>query len=136
MEGLGPMVVLEHLTSLGKQSLDMLPSPLGPRTDDAPAPRLFRNHAGLFDLLESLAEWRLVVPLRPTEPMDAPLPSPQIQAKAFRITPLAAPPRSLGPMAALTGTAPPGTLGPGGHIGPSHAQHQGRTAPGARCRLR
>src|SRR5262245_12021693 len=136
LEVLGTVVVIEHLTGLGKQSLDMSPYPLGPITDDAQAHLLFRNHAGLFELLESLAELLLVLHLMPTEPMDDLLPIQQIQANALRITPLAAPQRSLGPMAALTGTAPPGTLGPCGHIGPIKAQHQDRTAPAARCHLR
>ena len=61
MEVLGTVVVIEHLTGLGKQGLDMFPYPLGPITDDAQAHLLFRNHASLFDLLEGLAELLLVV---------------------------------------------------------------------------
>src|SRR5207237_8626338 len=79
---------------------------------------------------------RLVLHLVPTEHMDDPIPIHQIKAKAFRIPPLAAPQRPLGPMAALAGTAPPGTLRPRGHIGPIDAPHQDRTAQAARCYLR
>src|SRR5712691_1452634 len=136
LEVLGTVGVIEHLTGLGKQGLDMFPSPRGPITDDAQAHLLFRNHTGLFDLCEGLAELLLVLHLMPTEPMDDPIPIYEIQAKAFRITPLAAPQRPLGPMAALAGTAPPGTLRPRGHRGPITAQHQDRTAKAARCHLR
>ena len=114
----------------------MFPYPLGPITDDAKAHLLFRNQAGLFDLLEGLAELLLVLHLMPTEHMDDPIPIHQIKTKAFSIPPLAAPQRPLGPMAALAGTAPPGTLRPRGHIGPIDAQHQDRTAQAARCYLR
>jgi hypothetical protein len=72
----------------------------------------------------------------PTEHLDDPIPIHQIKAKAFRITPLAPPQRSLGPMAALAGTAPPGTLRARGHLGPINAQHQDWTAKAARCHLR
>src|SRR5207248_9911615 len=91
---------------------------------------------GLFDLLEGLAELRLVLHLMPAEHMDDPIPIHQIQAKAFRIPLLAAPQRPLGPMAAWAGTAPPGTLRPRGHRGPINAQHQDWTAHAARCYLR
>src|SRR5712691_12192120 len=106
----------------------MLPYPLGPITDDAQAHLLFRNQAGLFDLLEGLAELRLVLHLVPTEHMDDPIPIHQIKAKAFRLTPLAPPQRSLGPMAALAGTAPPGTLRARGHLGPINARSEEHTS--------
>src|SRR5213078_4471940 len=96
MEGLGTVVVIEHLTGLGQQGLDMFPYPLGPITDDAQAHLLCRNEAGLLDLLEGLAELRLVLHLVPTDHMDDPIPIHQIKAKAFRIPPLAPPQRSLG----------------------------------------
>src|SRR6266571_9339058 len=84
MEVLCTVGGIEHLTRLGKQCLDMFPYPLGPITDDAQAHLRFRNHAGLFDLLEGLAELRLVLHLVPTEHMDDPIPIHQIKAKAFR----------------------------------------------------
>src|SRR6516225_156129 len=114
----------------------MFPYPLGPVTDDAEAHLLFRNHTGLFDLLEGLTQLRLVLHLMPTEHMDDPIPIHQIKTKAFRIPPLAAPQCPLGPMSTLAGTASPGTFGPRGHIGPINAQHQDRTAPAACCHLR
>ena len=93
------MVIIEHLTRLGKQGLDVFPYPLGPITDDAQAHLLFRNHAGLFDLLEGLAELLLVLHLMPTEHMDDALAIEQIEAKALGVAPLAPPPRPLGPRA-------------------------------------
>jgi len=67
MEVLGTVVVIEHLTGLGKQGLDVFPYPLGPITDDAEAHLLFRNHASLFHLLEGLTELLLILYLMPTE---------------------------------------------------------------------
>src|SRR3982751_5723457 len=93
MEVLGTVVVIEHLTGLGKQGLDVFPYPLGPITDDAQAHLLFRNHASLFDELEGLAELLLVLHLMPTEHMDDALAIKQIEAKALRVAPLAPPPR-------------------------------------------
>src|SRR5215471_10577136 len=67
MEVRGTVVVIEHLTRLGKQGLDVFPYPLGPITDDTHAHLLFRNQAGLFDLLEGCAELLFVLDLMPTE---------------------------------------------------------------------
>ena len=64
------MVVIEHLTRLGKQGLDVFPYPLGPITDDAQAHLGFWTQAGLFDLLEGLAELLVVLHLMPTEHMN------------------------------------------------------------------
>src|SRR5215475_10740648 len=96
MEVLGTVVIIQHLTRLGKQGLDVFPEPLGPITDDAQAHLLFRNHAGLFDLLEGLTELLLILYLMPTEHMDDALAVKQIEAKALRIAPLSPPPRALG----------------------------------------
>ena len=96
MEVLGTVVIIEHLTSLGKQCLDMFPYPLGPITDDAQAHLLFRNYPGLFDLLEGLAELLLVLDLMPTEHMDDALAIQQIETKALGVTPLPPPPSALG----------------------------------------
>src|SRR5207237_8052929 len=101
MEVLLTVVVIEHLTGLGKQGLDMFPYPLGPITDDAKAHLLFRNQAGLFDLLEGLAELLLVLHLMPTEHMDDPIPIHQLKTNAFSILPLAPPQPPLGTIAAL-----------------------------------
>jgi hypothetical protein len=70
MEVLRTVVVIEHLTGLGKQGLHMFPYPLGPITDDTQTHLLFRNDAGLFDLLEGCAELLVVLDLMPTEHMD------------------------------------------------------------------
>src|SRR5438132_11283663 len=88
MEVLCTVVVIEHLTGLGKQCLDMFPYPLGPITDDAQAHLLFRNYPGLFDLLEGLAEFLLVLDLMPTEHMVDALAIQQIETKALGVTPL------------------------------------------------
>jgi len=94
MEVLGTVVIIEHLTRLGKQGLDVLPDPLSPITDDAQAHLLCRNQAGLFDLLEGLAELLLILHLMPTEHMDDALAIEQIEAQPLRITPVPLPPRS------------------------------------------
>src|SRR5262245_18880602 len=128
MEVLGAVVVIEHLTGLGKQGLDVFPDPLGPITDDAQAHLLCRNQAGFFDLLEGLAELRLILYLMPTEHMDDALTIQQIEAKPFRVTPLAPPPRPLGPRmpASLLGRA--SAVGTRRHIGSIDAQHHHRAA--------
>src|SRR5438876_11779226 len=121
MEVLGTVVIIEHLTSLGKQCLDMFPYPLGPITDNAQAHLLFRNHAGLFDLLEGLAELLFVLHLMPTEHMDDALAIKQIEAKALGVAPLPPPPRPLGPRVPSSLLGLPSTVGTGRHIGPSAA---------------
>jgi hypothetical protein len=52
MEVLGTVGVIEHLTRLGKQRLDVFPDPLGPITDDAQAHLLFRNSDTLLRIIE------------------------------------------------------------------------------------
>src|SRR5207253_3604280 len=131
MEVLCTVVVIEHLTSLGKQCLDMFPYPLGPITDDAKTHLLFRNHPGLFDLLEGLAELLFVLHLMPTEHMYDALAINQIEAKALCVAPLPPPPRPLGPRVPSSLLGLPSTVGTGRHIGPIDAQHQDRTAKAA-----
>src|SRR4029434_10691650 len=87
MEVLRTVVVIEHLTGLGKQSLYMFPYPLGPITDDTQAHLLFRNHAGLFDLLERCAELLVVLDLMPTEHMDDALTIEEVETKALGVAP-------------------------------------------------
>src|SRR4030095_744893 len=128
MEVLGTVVIIEHLTSLGKQCLDVFPYPLGPITDDAKGHRLFWNHASLFDLREGRAELLLILHLMPTEHMDDALAIKQIEAKPFRVTPLPpppCPPRSLGsaPVARYAGA-----VGTGRHIRAINAQDHHWTA--------
>ena len=128
MEVLGTVVGIEPLPGLGKQRLDVFPYPLGSITDDAQAHLLFRYHASLFDLLEGLAEWLLILHLMPTQQMDDAITIKEGEAKALRIAPLAVPQRPLGTGSALAGPASPGTLGPRGHIRPINAQYQHWTA--------
>ena len=108
LEVLGPVVVMEPLTRLGTQGLDVSSCPLGPITDDAQAYLLSRNHASLFALLEGLAELLLIVHLMPTAPMDDALAINQIEAKALGVPPLAPPPRPFGPRASLAPSGAPG----------------------------
>jgi hypothetical protein len=63
----------------------MVPSPHGPIPNDASAHRLIWHPAGFCDLREGLAEVRLRVPLRPTQPMDDPLPIYLKRAKALSL---------------------------------------------------
>src|SRR5262249_56808644 len=102
MEVLGTVVIIEHLTRVRKQGLNMFPYPLGPITDDAQAHLRFRNYPGLFDLLEGLAELRLILHLMPTEDMDDALAIQQIKAKDLGVTPLPPPPRPFCPSASLS----------------------------------
>src|SRR5262245_27859242 len=112
MEVLCTVIVLEHLTGLRKQGLDMFPDPLGPITDDAQAHLLFCDHARLFDLFEGLAQLLLVVHWMPTPQMDDAIPIEKVETKVLRIAPLTAPPRSLGPLASPPRTALAGAGGP------------------------
>src|SRR5947207_15977796 len=131
VEILGTVVVIEHLTRLGKQGLDVFPYPLGSITDDAQAHLFFRNHAGLFELLEGLAELLVALHLMPTEHMDDALTIKQIEAQPFRVTPLSPPPRPLGPRVPASLLGLPRTVGTARHISPIDAQHQARTPSAA-----
>src|SRR5207245_1208405 len=113
MEILGTVVVIEHLTRLGKQCLDVFPYPLGPITDDAQAHLFFRNQAGLLDLREGLAELLVALHLMPTEHMDKAFTIKQIEAQPFRVTPLSPPPRPLGPRVPASLLGLPSTGGTG-----------------------
>src|SRR5437879_4153263 len=128
MEVLGTVIGIEHLTGLGKQGLDMLPYPLGPITDDAQAHLFFWNHAGLFDLLEGLAELLLILHLMPTEHMDNALAINQVEAKALRVAPLSPPPRSLGTLAPAPLAGLPSTVGAGLRVRHSKPSQRHRRA--------
>src|SRR5919202_2448761 len=133
MEVLGAVIVIEHLARLRKQGLDVFPYPLGPITDDTQAHLLFRNHTGLFDLLEGRAELLFVLYLMPTENMDDALTIEQVEAQALGIAPLPPPPRSLGSRAPAPLAGLPGTVRPGRHRGPIKAQHEDRTTKAPGC---
>src|SRR5215212_9171192 len=124
MEVLGTVVIIEHLTRLGKQGLNMFPYPLGSITDDAQAHLFFRNYAGLFDLSEGLAELLLVVHLMPTAHMDDVLAIKQIETKTLGVTPLPPPASALGTLAPLPFTGLPGTVRPCRHISAINTQDQ------------
>jgi hypothetical protein len=128
MEGLGTVVIIEHLTSLRKQGLNMFPDPLGPITNDAQAHLRFRNHPGLFDLLEGLTELLLVLDLMPTEHMDDALAIQQIETKALGVTPLSPPPSALGARVPVPYTWLSSTVRPRRHIGAINTQDQHRAA--------
>src|SRR5256886_4905572 len=91
---------IEPRTRLGQQGLDGFPYPLGPITDDAPAPLVFRNQAGRFARREGRAEWLGAWPLLPPAPLDDALPIPQREAHPSRGTPLSPPPCPPGPVRA------------------------------------
>jgi hypothetical protein len=82
----------------------------------------FRNHAGLFDLLEGLAQLLLVLYLMPTEHVDDALAIEQIKTKALGVTPLPPPPSALGALAPVPGTWLPGTVRSGRYIGAINTQ--------------
>jgi hypothetical protein len=104
MEVLGTVIGTEHLTGLGQQGLDRFPDPLGSITNDAQAHLLFRHQARCFDVLEGFALLLLIVYLMPPQQMDDAVSIEEVEAKALRVAPLAAPQRPLGPLAALAGT--------------------------------
>ena len=123
------VVIVEHLTGLGKQGLDMFPYPRGPIAHHTKADVVFRNQACLFDLGEGLAQLGFILDLMPTEQMhDAPLID-EIKSKAFGITPCPLPLRALGPRAPLTRPAASSALGASGHKRPVNAQHHYRPPP-------
>ena len=64
------VIVIEHLTGLRKQGLDVFPYPLRSIGHDTESHFFFRNHACVLDLFEGLAELRLILPLMPTQQMD------------------------------------------------------------------
>src|SRR3989442_3053369 len=133
MEVLLTVIIVEHLTSTGKQRLDVFPYPRGSIADDTKPHLIFRNQARFFDLLKGLAKLRLILHLMPTEQMDHALLIHQREAKALGIAPLAAPRCSSGPRVTLPRSALPGAVRTRGHVRPIDAQHQDRTAKTA-CR--
>src|SRR6266852_2078242 len=115
MEVLLTVIIVEHLTGTGKQRLDMFPYPRSPIADDTQPHLIFGNHAGVLDLLERLAQLRLMLHLMPTEQIHDAIVIDQRKAKALGIAPLAFPLSPLGPGAPLARTTPPGAIRTGGH---------------------
>ena len=116
MEVLGTVGVIESLTRPGKQRLDVFPYPLGPITDDAQAHLVFRKQAGLFELLEGLAELLVALHLMPTKHMDDALTLKQREVPPFRVTPLSSPLRPLGPRVPASLLGLPSAVGTGRHL--------------------
>src|SRR5712691_7849561 len=133
MEILRTVVIIEHLTGVGKQGLDVFPYPRSAISDYAQPHLRFGNQARRFDLFEGLAELLLILHLMPTQEMHDPVAIEQIEAKALRVTPLPPPPSPLGPLASWPLPGLPGAVGTRRHIGPIDAQHHHRTPPPA-CR--
>src|SRR5215510_16069991 len=133
MEVLLTVIIVEHLTGTGKQRLDVLPEPRGAIADDTKPHVIFRDQARFFDLLQGLAQLRLILHLMPTEQMDNAVLIHQIKAKALGIAPLAAPRGPSGSRLTLPRAALPGAVRTRGYVRPIDAQHQDRTAKAA-CR--
>src|SRR6266540_4198640 len=101
MEVLRTVVIIEHLTGVGKQGLDVFPYPRGAISYHTQPYLRFGNQARRFDLCEGLAELFLILHLMPTQEMHDPVAIDQIEAKALRVTPLPTPPSPLGPLEPL-----------------------------------
>ena len=98
MDVLRTVILIEHLARVRKQGLDVFPYPLGAIGYHTQPHVVFRDEAGLFDLLERLAELLLILYLMPTQEMDDALAIEEIEAKALGVPPLAAPQCPLGPL--------------------------------------
>jgi hypothetical protein len=135
MEILRTVIIVEDLSGLRKQRVDIFPYPGRSIANHAKSHLIFGNQAGFFDLFQSLTGFGLSLHLMPTEQMHNALPIDQIKAESLDLTPLAFPPRALGPMPPLTRPAPPGAVGSRGGIGPIDAQYDDGSAPLAGCHL-
>src|SRR4029453_15779127 len=109
---------VDHLTSTGKQRFDVFPDPRGSIADDTKPHVIFRDQARFFDLLQGLAQLRLILHLMPTEQMDNAVLIHQIEAKALGIAPLAAPRGPSGSRLTLPREAPPGAVRTRGPLPP------------------
>src|SRR5215217_4209216 len=126
-------IVVEHLTSIGEQCLHVFPYPLGAIAHHTKPHGLLGNQAGVFYLLQGVAQIMFMLHLMPTEHMDDALAIEQVEAKPLGFTPLVLPSCPSRPGARLTRAAPPSALRPRRHIGPINPQDQHRTAKTA-CR--
>src|SRR6266446_564107 len=118
MEILLTVIVVEHLTSTGKQRLDVFPNPRGPITDHTKPYLILWNQTRLFDLLEGLTKLCLVLHLVPAQEMDYALVIDQIKPKALGIPPRPVPRGGSAPRVTLPGWPPPSASGPGGQDPP------------------
>jgi hypothetical protein len=76
------------LTSIGKQRLDVFPYPLGAIANHTQPNRLIGNQAGIFNLLEGLAQLLFILYLVPTEHLHDTVPIEQVEAKPLGFAPL------------------------------------------------
>ena len=88
MEVLCTVGIIQHLTGVGKERLDVFPYPRCAISHPTQPHLVFRNHARLFDLRERLPTVLLRLSLRPTQEMHDPVTIKQIQAPALGVTPL------------------------------------------------
>src|SRR6516162_5681753 len=135
MEVLCTVVVVEHLTRLGEQRLDVLPYPLGAIANHTKPHGLLGNHAGVFHLLQGLAHLMFRLYLMPTEYMHDALAIEQVEAQPLGFAPFVVPSCPSCPLARLPRAAPPSARRPRRHIGPINPQDQHRTAKTACCDL-
>src|SRR5712692_12050995 len=132
MDLIGTMGIVEDLTGVSKQRLDVFPYPRSAVGYHTQPHLVFGNHACLFDLLERLAEFVCILHLRPTEQRHEAFAIHQRKATALGVTPFALPARPLGPMAPLPRATPASAVGTHRYLGPIKAQHQHRTASAPR----
>src|SRR5215470_5227496 len=83
VEVLGTVIVVEYLTSLGKQRLHVFPYPLGAIAYHTQPHRLLGDHARVFHLLQGFAQVLFIVDLMPTEHMDNALAIEQVEPKSL-----------------------------------------------------
>src|SRR5262245_66131810 len=102
MDVLRTVIIIEHLARLRKQGLDVFPYPLGAIGYHTQPPVVFRDEAGLLDLLERLAEVLFSLSLMPTQEMDDALTIEEREAQALGVPPLAAPQCPLDPLPSFT----------------------------------
>src|SRR5688500_10985939 len=128
VEVLCTVIVVENLTRLGEQRLHVFPYPLGTIAHHTQPHGLLRDQAGIFHLLQGLAQLMFILHLMPTQHMDDALTIEEVEAKPLRFAPLMAPSCPSRPVARLPRAAPASALRSRWHIGPINPQHQHRTA--------
>src|SRR4029450_2124159 len=124
VEVLGAMGRVENLGGIQKQSLHVLPYPLGPITDDTKPPRVLGNQALVFDLLQGFSQIGLTLHLVPAEPMHDALSVQEIAPKAFGLVPRVPPCGPARPIACLAWATSSRIFGSRRHRGAINAEHQ------------
>jgi hypothetical protein len=95
-------VIVEDLTGLRQQRLNMLPYPRGPIAHHTKADGVFRNQPCLFDVGERFTQRGLILNLMLTEQMHDSALIDEIKANPFGIAPSPFPRRPFGPRASLS----------------------------------